>query len=104
LKNLVIASGPFVGMTVQQLIDNANQKIGGCAAFNATFSQYNSALTSVNTTYDNGVVSGGFLACPLVAAVSATSNVTCFGGNNGSITMTASNGVAPYSYNFGSGN
>jgi SprB repeat len=104
LKNLVIASGPFVGMTVQQLIDNANSKIGGCAAFNKTFAEYNTALTNVNATYDNGVVSGGFLACPLVAAVSATSNVTCYGGNNGSITMTASNGVAPYSYNFGNGN
>lgn len=104
LKNLVIASGPFVGLTVQQLLDNANQKIGGCAAMNRTFSEYTTALTNVNTTYDNGVVSGGFLACPLVASVSATSNVTCFGGNNGSITLSASNGVAPYSYNFGTGN
>jgi SprB repeat/Secretion system C-terminal sorting domain len=106
LKDLIIASGPFVGMTVQQLVDNANQKIGGCTAFNKTFSEYNAAITSVNQTYDNGYVSGGFLSCPSssVTPLSATltsTGVSCFGGSNGTITVSASGGTQPYSYVFG---
>jgi gliding motility-associated-like protein len=35
--------------------------------------------------------------------VSATSNVSCFGGNNGSISVVASGGTAPYSYQWNNG-
>jgi gliding motility-associated-like protein len=34
----------------------------------------------------------------VTAAVSSSVNVSCFGGNNGSITVTASGGTAPFSY------
>lgn len=106
LKDLIIATGPFAGMTVQQLLDNANQKIGGCAAFNRTFSEYNAAITSVNQTYDNGVTTGGFLSCPsspvlpLTASLSV-SGVSCFGESNGAISVAVSGGTQPYSFTFG---
>jgi len=106
LKDLIIAYGPFAGMTVQQLLDNANQKIGGCTAFNRTYSEYNSAITLVNQTYDNGVTTGGFLSCPppVVTPLTASltvSGVNCFGGSNGSISVSASGGTQPYLYTFG---
>lgn len=106
LKDLIIATGPFAGMTVQQLLDNANQKIGGCAAFNRTFSEYNSAITTVNQTYDNGVTTGGFLSCPPPPALPLTASLTvsgvnCFGGTNGTISVSVSGGTQPYSFTYG---
>lgn len=35
--------------------------------------------------------------------ISAVSNVSCFGGNNGAATASATGGTAPYTYNWGSG-
>ena len=40
---------------------------------------------------------------PLVASISSSSNVSCFGGNNGSSTASASGGVTPYSYSWSNG-
>jgi large repetitive protein len=34
----------------------------------------------------------------LTAAITASTNVSCFGGNNGSATVTANGGTAPYTY------
>jgi hypothetical protein len=39
----------------------------------------------------------------LMATISASTNVSCFGGNNGSATVTAAGGVAPYTYNWSNG-
>jgi large repetitive protein len=39
----------------------------------------------------------------LTATISASTNVSCFGGNNGSATVTAAGGVAPYTYNWSNG-
>lgn len=36
----------------------------------------------------------------LTASVSASTNVSCFGGNNGSATVSAAGGTAPYSYSW----
>lgn len=36
----------------------------------------------------------------LLASITAQTNVACFGGSNGSATVTANGGVAPYSYNW----
>ncbi len=35
--------------------------------------------------------------------ISAVTNVSCFGGNNGAATASATGGTAPYTYNWGSG-
>lgn len=40
---------------------------------------------------------------PLVASISSSSDVFCFGGNNGSATASASGGVTPYSYSWSNG-
>ena len=38
-----------------------------------------------------------------VVTISGVTNVTCFGGNNGAATASATGGTAPYTYNWGSG-
>jgi len=101
LKDLVIASGPFIGKTVQFLFDEANKKIGGCTAFNATLSQYTTAIDNVNRNYDNGTNNQSFLVCPLTATCSATPAL-CFGGN-GSMTVTVNGGRAPFHYSWSNG-
>lgn len=63
LKNMVIASGTFAGWTVQQLINHADQAIGGCVA------QYPlvtiaSALANINNGYQGGTLNNGYLTCP----------------------------------------
>lgn len=63
LKNMVIASGTFGGWTVQQLIDHADQAIGGCV------SQYPlvvvaSAVANINNGYDGPNENSGYLVCP----------------------------------------
>jgi len=63
LKNMLIASGTFGGWTVQQLVNHADQAIGGCV------SQYPlvtiaSALANINNGYQGGTLSNGYLACP----------------------------------------
>jgi gliding motility-associated-like protein len=37
----------------------------------------------------------------LSSAIANQTNVTCFGGNNGTVAITASNGTAPYTYQMG---
>jgi hypothetical protein len=63
LKDAVIASGTFAGMTVAQLIEEADKKIGGCfSVHNRT--QLRNALAQINTGYSNGVIASGYLLCP----------------------------------------
>jgi gliding motility-associated-like protein len=42
-------------------------------------------------------------ASALVVAVSSATNVSCFGGNNGAINISATGGTTAYSYNWGGG-
>lgn len=44
------------------------------------------------------------VSCNLTGAVSATTDVSCNGGSNGSVTVTAAGGTPAYSYNIGAGN
>ncbi len=87
LKDLVISSGPFFNKNVSQVINFANQIIGGCSsAYSAT--DLNTALTAINSSYDNGTMAGNYLACP-IQVTSTKNNVTCNHGNNGSICITS---------------
>ena len=63
LKNMLISSGTFSGWTVQQLVNHADQAIGGCVA------QYPlvtiaSAIANINNGYQGGTMSNGYLTCP----------------------------------------
>ena len=40
----------------------------------------------------------------LAASIPVSTNVACFGGNNGSATVSVTGGTAPYSYNWSAGN
>ena len=63
LGELIIANGPFMGWTVQQVFDEANAKIGGCSS-TYSISDLLQALVSINANYQNGKVNRGFLVCP----------------------------------------
>ena len=63
LKNMIIASGTFSGWTVQQLIEAADSKIGGCGGM-YTRATLNTAITAVNNGYLGGTMNSGYLACP----------------------------------------
>jgi len=68
LGNGIVGSGTFAGMTVSQLVQIANDVIGGCS--NAySFSSLNAALTAINENFDGGS-NGGFVICE-------TSDPTC---------------------------
>ncbi len=65
LGNQVIGSGTFAGMTIAQLLDVANDVIGGCS--NAyTPAQLNVALTALNENFDNGG-NQGYILCGEIA-------------------------------------
>jgi hypothetical protein len=63
LGSLVITSGTFAGWTFQQLIDAADQRIGGCSS-TYSLSALSNALTTINNGYDQPGENVGYLTCP----------------------------------------
>lgn len=63
LGNLIVANGPFLGMTVEEIVAEANVVLGGC---NSPFtpSQMTQVLSSINENYVDGGMNNGFLMCP----------------------------------------
>ncbi len=72
LKDLIIASGTFAGMTVNDFLAIANTAIGG-GVTGYTYSQINAAATAINENFDNGTVNKGYLKCgnsnPLLGSI-----------------------------------
>jgi hypothetical protein len=62
LGDATINSGTFAGWTVNQLLQEANNFIGGCAS-SYTATQLNTALTMINENYVDGTTNNGFLDC-----------------------------------------
>lgn len=62
LGNLVIATGSFAGMTVNQFLTIANTALGG-GTTGYSYSDFTSTATSINENFDNGTVDNGFLIC-----------------------------------------
>lgn len=102
LADLLITQGPFMGWSVGQLLDEANQKIGGCGSPSYSFSQFNQAVATVNRSYDNGIASNTYLACPIIASA-VINPVSCFGGNDGSIMLSVTGGIGPFSFAWSNG-
>ena len=69
LNDLVVASGPMAGLTVQQVLDEANRFLGNCP-FRYTATQIYDAVRSINLNYENGTVNRGYLICPPLLAKS----------------------------------
>jgi hypothetical protein len=63
LKDMVVATGTFAGFTVQQVINMADQLIGGCSS-TYTRSAVSSALTAINNGYDQPGENSTYLICP----------------------------------------
>ena len=63
LGDLAIATGSFMGMTVNAFLALAEQAIGGGSLNGHTFSEFNYAATAINENFDNGTVDKGFLSC-----------------------------------------
>ncbi len=103
LKDLLIDSGAFKGWTVKMLFDTANAKIGGCTVNAAyTCALLNAAVTKVNANYIDGNVTGDYLVCPMTASGNRL-NANCGNSNTGSINITPTNGLPPYSYKWSNG-
>jgi hypothetical protein len=62
LGTLYIASGPFAGWKVSDLLNEANAVLGGCAS-NYSAGQMEEVIRSVNENFDQGQVNKGFLKC-----------------------------------------
>ncbi len=75
-----------------------SQNIAGLSAgtYTVTIADANGCLNILS-----GVISQP--AAPLSTSVSASSDVSCFGGSDGNIDLTVSGGTAPYSYQWNSG-
>lgn len=61
---------------------------------------------TVTVTYSDGstgTASATLTAPPSIVQTSMVNTVSCFGGNNGAIDLTASGGTAPYTYNWAHG-
>lgn len=100
LRDLKIGSGPLQGLTVQQLLTEANNLIGGCGS-SYTISDLSTALTNANESFVDGKITKNYLVCCEV--VLNTSGGTVCAGNSIQINATASNGTAPYTYSWSDG-
>jgi hypothetical protein len=73
LGDMQIAEGEFAEFTVSQILEIANQVLGGCSE-DYSLSVINSLVSSINENYVDGNSNNGFLTCP---AEHPTDN-TCF--------------------------
>jgi hypothetical protein len=63
LGNLIIGAGTFKGMTINNLLSEANKVLGGCPSkYSAT--EISDVLSSINENFVDGTKNGGFLVCP----------------------------------------
>ncbi|MFM9051148.1 MAG: T9SS type A sorting domain-containing protein, partial [Bacteroidota bacterium] len=67
LRNLTVATGPFIGLTTRQVLRIANNFLGGCPnSPTYTAAQIYSALIEINRNFENGTIDRGYLVCPSI--------------------------------------
>ena len=70
---------------------------------NISAGSYSVIITDANSCTATVTTSVGQPSAPLGGLIISQSNVSCFGGNNGIITVGGTGGTGPYDYQFGSG-
>ena len=75
LGEAYLLSGPLQGLTVQELLDEANNSIGGCGS-SYSKNQLKSALAMVNENYVDGTIDEGNIGCEEEGEKSLDSNVS----------------------------
>ncbi|MCE3076504.1 Ig-like domain-containing protein [Chryseobacterium gwangjuense] len=63
LGDLIVVSGTFAGWTVNQVLAEANNVLGGVAS-SYSADQMNAIVDAINNNYDGGTVNLGLLGCP----------------------------------------
>lgn len=111
VQNNVLCTGTSTGsFTLQGNNGNAPYSftLNGITNTSGTFSNLAAALYNVTVTDATGCtfVQAVNLISPnaLTASITAQTAVSCFGGNNASVTVTASSGTNPYTYTLGASN
>lgn len=65
---------------------------------------FDSGINELLLTSATGLPNCSTIVCPTITvSVAAQTNLTCFGANDGSATMSASGGTAPYTFNWNPG-
>jgi len=64
LGDMIISSGAFEGVSVNQFLQYANDAVGGCWSNNYTIGDLISTASNINNNYLDGTVDMGFLKCP----------------------------------------
>lgn len=76
LGDVSYVGGPFAGMSISEVIEAANQFIGGCGSA-YTANNFNVALTQFNENYLSGTVDNGYFHCQKIE------NKMMIGGSTG---------------------
>ena len=97
LKNLIAGSGALAGLTVEQILAEANKLIGGCGSI-YTIDDIYYALSSINENYVGGKVTGMYLTCCNIAVTCSNKPVSCYGGNDGTASVNITGGTSPFTY------
>ncbi|MBL7926932.1 MAG: T9SS type A sorting domain-containing protein [Bacteroidia bacterium] len=77
LGNMIYTAAPFAGLTVNQILSEANKKLGGCSsAF--TITALNIALQNIDSAYKAGVTgpTAAMLTCPGAPRIASNLGVT----------------------------
>lgn len=63
LKDLVIGQGALAGLTVEQVLAEANSALGDCSS-TYSVSALNNTVSAINQNFIDGTIDNGYLVCP----------------------------------------
>lgn len=63
LMDMKISRGPFEGWTVEAIVEEANEALGGCGSEHSLY-ELNTAVKSINQNFAEGLADNGFITCP----------------------------------------